>query len=182
MQPGFYFAFGETLPDQQDEASPVRLYWNVQESGVLELVRCVTRELNRFQIPFRFKCLTRAGLYVRSDAAVLYVAKRLYRVVAELLADSYQRLAGQLRADTPLFSKPLAPGLGLAEIPATAKASVRTGAGWWRKRFGAPTRRASRRWRRASKRWRSSFYKTGWRSNRPTWAGGPSTPTTGPRR
>ena len=117
IQPGFYFAFGDTLPDQQDETCPVRLYWNVQESGVVELVRCVTRELNRFKIPFRFKCLTRAGLYMRNDAAVLYVAKRLYRVVAELLADSYQRLAGQLRTDTPLFSKPLAPGLGLAEDP-----------------------------------------------------------------
>jgi HopA1 effector protein family len=117
LQPGFYFVFGETLSDQQDESSFVRLYWNVQESGVLELVRGMTGALNRFQVPFRFKCLTRAGLYARSDAAVLYFAKRLYPVVAELLQDVYPSVAPCLRTDTPLFSRSLAPGLGLAEDP-----------------------------------------------------------------
>jgi hypothetical protein len=121
LQPGFYFAFGETLPDQQDESGPVRFYWNVQSGGVLELVRRVTQELNRFQIPFRFKCLTRAGLYERADAAVLFVAKRLYRIVAELLAVVYGEIAPRLRPDTPLFSKPLDAGLGLAEDPANGE-------------------------------------------------------------
>ena len=117
LQPGFYFAFGETLADEQDETNPVRFYWNVQASGATDLVRGITEALNRFQVPFRFKCLTRAGLYERTDAAVLYVAKRWYRIVAELLTGTYQNLAPHLRAETPLFSKPLAAGLGLAEDP-----------------------------------------------------------------
>ena len=29
MQPGFYYAFGEALADQQDDFGVVRLYWNV---------------------------------------------------------------------------------------------------------------------------------------------------------
>jgi len=117
LQPGFYFAFGETLADQQDEGRFVRFYWNVRESGILELTRGVTTVLNRFQVSFRFKCLTRAGAYERSDAAVLYVTRRSYPVVAELLPEVYRSVAPSLRKETPLFAKPLAAGLGLAEDP-----------------------------------------------------------------
>jgi hypothetical protein len=121
VQPGFYFAFGETLSDQQDQAGPVRFYWSVKTAGILDLMRGVTGELNRFQIPFHFKCPTRAALYERSDAAVLYVAKRLYRIVGELLGGTYQSVAHNIRAETPLFAKHLAPGLGLAEDPANGE-------------------------------------------------------------
>lgn len=121
LQPGFYFAFGESIPDQQDESSPVRFYWNIQDSGIVELMRSLTRELNRFQVPFRFKCLTQAAFYDRADVAVLYVAKRHYRLVAQLLASAYQSAAPHLQPDAPLFAKPLAPGLGLAEDPANGE-------------------------------------------------------------
>lgn len=117
LQPGFYFVFGETLGDQQDESSPLRFYWHVAAAGITALVGGLTRELNRFPVPFRFKCLTRSALYARADAAVLFVARRMYPVVAGLVEDTYHRVAPQLRADAPLFAKPLAPGLALAEDP-----------------------------------------------------------------
>jgi HopA1 effector protein family len=121
LQPGFYFAFGEALADQSDETSPLRFYWNIQESGIVELARNITRELNRFQVPFRLKCLTNSALYDRADVAVLYVAKRSYRLVGNLIEGPYQEIAKYLRPDTPLFAKPLAPGLGLAEDPANGE-------------------------------------------------------------
>jgi hypothetical protein len=117
VQPGFYFAFGETLTDQQDESNPVRFYWNIGADAITQLVREITGVLNRHQIPFRFKCQVRAGFYKRTDAAVLYMAKRYYRITAELLEDIWQKLEPQLQPDTPLFCKRLGRGLGLAEDP-----------------------------------------------------------------
>jgi hypothetical protein len=121
MQPGFYFVFGEALTDQEDEFSIVRLYWNVTASGAAQLVGGLTKALNRLAIPFRFKCLSMPALYDRTDAAVLYIAKRYYRIAAELLADVYPTIGPLLGAATPLFSKRLADGLGLAENPKTGE-------------------------------------------------------------
>jgi hypothetical protein len=121
MQPGFYFAFGEAQAGELDHFSLVRLYWNVRAEGAVPLMRSVTRGLNRFQVPFRIKCLTNTAFYTRNDAAVLYVDKRFYRVTARVLASVYEEVARHLRPDAPLFTKPLAAGLALAEEPYTGE-------------------------------------------------------------
>jgi hypothetical protein len=121
LQPGFYFVFGEALSDQEDDFSVVRLYWNVEAAAAARLVAALTQALNRFAVPFRLKCLSMAALYDRTDAAVLYVARRYYHLVAQLLAPLYPSLRPLLKAPTPLFSKPLAEGLGLAENPKTGE-------------------------------------------------------------
>ena len=121
MQPGFYFAFGEARADEPDDFSLARLYWNVRAEGAVPLVRAITRGLNRFQVPFRLKCLTSTAFYTRNDAAVLYVDKRFYRVTARVLADVHGEVARHLRPDAPLFAKRLADGLALAEEPYTGE-------------------------------------------------------------
>jgi hypothetical protein len=121
MQPGFYFAFGEAEAGELDNFSLARLYWNVRAEGAVPLVRAVTRGLNRFQVPFRFKCLTSSAFYTRNDAAVLYVDKRFYRVTARVLANVHEEVARHLRPDAPLFTKRLADGLALAEEPYTGE-------------------------------------------------------------
>lgn len=117
MQPGFYFAFGEAIGDQQDDYSLLRFYWHIKGAAAPRLVQLVTRELNRFQLPFRFKALASRVFYKRCDAAVLYINKRFYRLSVELLAGVHNELQEHLGADVPLFAKPLARGLGLAEEP-----------------------------------------------------------------
>lgn len=117
MMPGFYYAFGETVADQQDDYGLIRFYWNTNPAGATTLTGSVTRELNRFQVPFRFKCANLRSQYVRLDAVVLYVNKRFFRIVAELVTDIYRAAKEYLQAETPLFTKPLAPGLALAEDP-----------------------------------------------------------------
>lgn len=117
MQPGFYFAFGEAESDPADEARLTRFYWNVSEEGAAPLTGWLTRTFNRFQVPFRFKCMTLAGHFDRLDAAVLYVSKRFFRFSAELLAGGREKLNEFLRPETPLFTRQLAPGLGFAEDP-----------------------------------------------------------------
>ena len=121
MQPGFYFAFGEAQAGELDNFSLARLYWNVRAEGAVTLMRTVTRGLNRFQVPFRLKSLTNSAFYTRNDAAVLYVDKRFFRVTARVLADIYEEVSQHLRPDAPLFTKPLADGLALAEEPYTGE-------------------------------------------------------------
>jgi hypothetical protein len=117
MQPGFYFAFGETVTDQQDDYWIVRFYWNIKESIATTLIQLITRNLNRFQVPFRLKCLGFRAQFSRADAVVLYVSKRYYRITSELLVDVHQEVREYLKPDSPLFTKQLAHGLGLAEDP-----------------------------------------------------------------
>jgi hypothetical protein len=121
MQPGFYFAFGEAQAGELDTFSLARFYWNVRAEGAVPLMRAVTRGLNRFQVPFRIKCLTNSAFYTRNDAAVLYVDKRFYRVTARVLVGVHKEVARHLRPDAPLFTRPLAAGLALAEEPYTGE-------------------------------------------------------------
>jgi hypothetical protein len=118
MHPGFYYIFGATLTDQQDDEDLLRFYWNVNAGGVLNLVRLLTSQLNHFQIPFRLKCVNNPKNYGRTDAAVLYFNKRFYRIGIELVASAYRTIGEELGPVTPLFTKQLASGLGFAEQPA----------------------------------------------------------------
>jgi len=117
-QPGFYFAFGRELGDAEDEHGLLRFYWNLRSpDDAPELVRAVTRALNRFEIPFRLKCPIHPPAYRRIDTAVLYVARRHFRITAGRLADVHGSLADRLDPEVPLMTKRLARGLALAEDP-----------------------------------------------------------------
>jgi HopA1 effector protein family len=115
VQLGFYFALGETVADQQDEYSLVRFYWNLDHTAAPALVRALTGELNRFQVPFRFKCPNHRAAYERTDCSVLYVSKRFFRIAAELVGRVTGTLTDRLRKDTPLFTRRLSNGLAFAE-------------------------------------------------------------------
>lgn len=117
IQPGFYFAFGEAVTDQQDDSWIIRFYWDIKESAATTLIRLVTKRLNRFQVPFRLKCVSFRSQFNRADAAVLFVSRRYYKIVSDLLLDIHQEVRADLKPDTPLFTKRLAYGLGLAEDP-----------------------------------------------------------------
>lgn len=117
MQPGFHFFFSDALADYQDERDIVRFYWNVTASGAPVLAGALRRALDAYEIPFRFKLLSSVALYGRRDAGVLFITRRLYRIVAELLADVHGEVVAHLNDDTPLFTKRLARGLGFAEDP-----------------------------------------------------------------
>jgi hypothetical protein len=121
MQPGFYFAFGQTLLDAQDDVSDVlRFYVNVRDVAAPTLVAKVTAALNEFQIPFKFKCLNNRALFPRLDAAVVFVHRRFFRTVASLLIEIGRQLGDHVGDDVPLFTKRVAPGIGLAEDPSSA--------------------------------------------------------------
>lgn len=116
-QPGFYFGFGESLEDRRENLDIVRFYWSVSSKVIGPVVKKLTHELNRFFVPYRFKCLIKSSLYWRLDSLVLYVERRFYQITATLISPIYEQMRGEMKQNSPLFTKPLAPGLGLAEDP-----------------------------------------------------------------
>lgn len=119
LQPGFYFVFGEA--GWVDDVPLLRIYWNATPAGAPALTSALAGALNRWGVPFRYKCLSRAALYPRTDSAVLYVARRSWPLVRELVAQVHGTVAGGLDADVPLFARRLARGMSAAEDPGTGE-------------------------------------------------------------
>jgi hypothetical protein len=115
LSPGYYFAFGDAGLVEVDPV--VRVYWNATAEGGGEIIRCVTRCLNQKRVPFGLKVLTNSTAYRRADSAVLYLARDVYFEVVKDLIGVYRTLQPTLRPATPVFTKVLAPGVGLAESP-----------------------------------------------------------------
>lgn len=117
VQPSFFFAFGRTLSDQFDEYAIVRFYFHVSAQQAPNLMAQITACLNRYQIPFKFKALVQANMYTRTDAAVLYIARRYFQITATLILDLHRARHIMLREGNPLFSRTLISGVGMAEDP-----------------------------------------------------------------
>jgi|GEM_PF-6458426 len=89
----------------------------------------VTEQLNREGIPFKTKVLSNPHQYLRADAGVLYVDQRDFGRLRPIIKQLYDDLRPGLNAPVPMFTKRLAPGLGLAEIPAEGSVSASPAAG-----------------------------------------------------
>jgi hypothetical protein len=118
-QPGYYFAFGESLDELADNLSLTRVYFHCRAEDAASLVSELTAALNRFQTPFQLKTPTTPALYGRTDAAVLYVGARFFPITARIVA--FVREKVRLEATTPLFTKMLWPGVGAAVEPGTGE-------------------------------------------------------------
>jgi hypothetical protein len=116
LQPGYYYALG-AITDEQDDRDLVRVYWNVSADGAPRLVELLTGALTRYELPYRLKCQAHPAAFARDDAAVLFVTRRHFRLVAEIAAAVLPELRDRLRERTPLFTKRLAPGVAAAEDP-----------------------------------------------------------------
>jgi len=118
-QPGYYFAFGETLDELADSLTLVRLYFHCGPECAVRLVAELTAAFNRFQVPFQLKTPAAVALYGRTDAAVLYIAARYFPIAARLVARILDRI--DLEIATPLFTKRLWPGVGAAVEPGSGE-------------------------------------------------------------
>ncbi len=117
MSPGFYMALGnEGLADNASQ-DMVRFYWNLTAVGALLFIKRATLLLNRERLPFGLKVLNDRHSYSRCDAVVLYTHKRDYKHVANALREIYEDVFHYVKQGTPVFTKRLAPGVGLAEDP-----------------------------------------------------------------
>jgi hypothetical protein len=119
LMPGFYFAIGDgDQGDTRDRPEPlVRFYWNLTAAGAAPYMAAATQTLNAMSVPFRTKVLTDPSSYVRADGGVLYLERRFFHRVRAALLQIHEAVASHLRPGVPMFTKELAPGLGLAEDP-----------------------------------------------------------------
>lgn len=120
VQNGFYMAVSNVGFSRLEEANShsvtVRIYFNLTPDGAVAVMGSLTQLLNEMAFPFGFKVLYNPKNYQRYDSGVLYFDKRNYEVVRKVLQIVYQD-EPHFKPDIPLFTKQLAPGLGLAEEP-----------------------------------------------------------------
>ncbi len=117
MSPGFYMALSDKALTGEDSQSLVRFYWNLSAEGTVCFMRDATTMLNQAALPFKLKILNDPKLFTRCDTVVLYTRGSDYNSISEILATIYPVVAPNLRQRTPVFTKRLASGLGLAEDP-----------------------------------------------------------------
>jgi hypothetical protein len=114
ISPGFYMALSDASFDDSGDAD-LRIYWNLTPPGAVALMSAATTSLNRRNIAFRLKTLNEPAAYDRCDSGVLYVRRQDFPSLP--LEDLYARVRDHLKSEVPAFTKPLAPGLALAEDP-----------------------------------------------------------------
>lgn len=121
VQNGFYVSIGDAgimhLDYLNAKAITVRIYFHFTPEGALGVMKSLTQNFNVKNIPFSFKVLYNPKEYKRYDSGVLYFDKRDFAAVKELLQMVYTENKSNFLPEIPLFTKQLAPGLGLAEEP-----------------------------------------------------------------
>ncbi len=127
IENGFYIAVSNVGQDLQvnldGDFGVGRIYFNVTPTGAIALMNSLTKLLNSAEIPFSFQVLHNRSSYGRYDSGVLYFERENYLAVRKILKAVYVKHQVHFHKDIPLFTKFLAPGLGLAEEPSKKFAS-----------------------------------------------------------
>jgi HopA1 effector protein family len=120
MLPGYYMALGDADQEDHDPDSPpstVRFYFHLAATGAELWVRELTGRLNDSSVPFHAKLHSHPAMYLRADAAVLYIARSDLARTMTIMPAFHAAVARHLRFSTPIFTKRLARGLAVAEDP-----------------------------------------------------------------
>jgi HopA1 effector protein family len=121
LSPGFFMVLGAVEFEALASRGTLRVYWHITASGAPALVRALSSRLNAETVPFRLKVADHPVRFDRCDAAVLYLPIEAFDGVRGMLAHVAATLTSRLRPKTPAFTLALAPGVGLAESPATGE-------------------------------------------------------------
>ncbi len=121
VENGFYVAAGNAglVNRRAQDGAPqtVDIYFNLSPEGAVAVMGAITRQLNEIRIPFTFKVLYNPSDYGCYDSGFLYFERSNYSAVRQVLQTVYAENQSHFRIEVPLFTKLLAPGLGLAESP-----------------------------------------------------------------
>jgi HopA1 effector protein family len=121
VQNGFYVAVGNAgsydSQLQDLDRTIVRVYFHTNPNGAVCVMESLTQLLNVANIPFHFKVLYNPRDYNRHDSGVLYIQRYYYPTVEIVLGQIYRQHHQHFQPGTPLFTKPIAIGLAIAEEP-----------------------------------------------------------------
>jgi len=121
FSPGFYLALSDATSSKLHTDRILRLYWNLRGDGAAPFIGATTTILNQAGVAFKAKVLRSPGQFSRCDAGVLYLQRSDYLRHSNLIASIHTRVAPWLSRRNPVFTKPLAPGLALAEDTGTGR-------------------------------------------------------------
>lgn len=108
-----YISIGNAGIPQSTEL--VQIYFNCTPDAAIEINHRLTSALNHQNIPFQLAILHDPALFYRCDGATLELDQADHQSVQPVLAEIYQTHPAVFSPPVPLFSKQLAPGLGLVE-------------------------------------------------------------------
>ncbi|MFN6567328.1 T3SS effector HopA1 family protein [Dendronalium sp. ChiSLP03b] len=124
LETGYYLAVGNAGPAKRGQLETTCIYFNFSPEGALAMMKSLTQQLNEVRIPFTFKVVSEAASYKCYDSGILCFDRSDYHIVRPILQKIYQEqrclrwtLPTHFQPELPLFTKFLAPGLGLAEEP-----------------------------------------------------------------
>jgi hypothetical protein len=113
---GHYVILGRPISEPRG-GRQVRFYWNIGPDGAASFLSGIGGGLDRRRIPFQAKVPVDPRGYDRADCGVLYLDGEDVDAALDIIASTYAALGASLRPATPLFARPLAPGLAFAEGP-----------------------------------------------------------------
>lgn len=117
LDPAFVYLFSRARADAQDDECMVRYYLAPRPAQLAEVVQALRHTLDQASLPYMLKYPSDSSEWLRHDAVVLYVAARHAHQVHSLLGRYSQWLGQRLRAQVPLWTNALLPGLGFAQDP-----------------------------------------------------------------
>lgn len=100
-----------------DRSKAIEIYFNYTPDAAVAIALKLTRALNKQGIPFEFATLHHPELFDRYDTSTLCIPQTSYPSLQRVLAEIYHAHQTEFSANIPIFTKSLAPGLGLAEVP-----------------------------------------------------------------
>jgi len=115
VSPGFYMAVGDQ--PLKESGTVLRLYFNLQAIVAAPFIKLMTSRLNAAGLGFKLKILNDDTLFQRCDAAVLYIQPEGFEAALPALREVYRDYGAYLGQRTPVFTKALARGVGVAESP-----------------------------------------------------------------
>lgn len=113
---GYYVSVGNAgTAYTQNPDRTVNIYFNFDVRGAIIFTNLLTQQLNAIDLPFSFKTLYHPLDYKRYDSGVLNIESDRYLQVKPILETIYSEKQSHFSSEIPLFTKFLAPGVGLAE-------------------------------------------------------------------
>lgn len=113
------------LPPLKFYSDGIIVYFNFSPEAAVSAMKCVTTQLNAIKFPFAFEVLHNPlnySLYNSGFLKFLYNPDESYRykeILLPVLQAIYAENKSHFRQQVPIFTKVLAPGIGLAEHPAS---------------------------------------------------------------